>query len=371
MKHQTTRVAFVRAGVALLLLAGCAPAYAHDGTGTCPTDPSAEVVAARAALAKTPASLETRIRLADALLEDNCYDAAVHTLEDGQALHPGNATLTAKLRTTRSLVSEQSYFAGLEQAEVAARVSRNLLRCSRLGDLAACDEALKFRPDDAEVLIAKGDAQLKAGKPAEALQTYQRAKQVAPDNAKVGSQLAAAQTQRLAALATCRTGSDDAALAACQAALLRGADDEFAVQTRLAQIYQQRNQPSAALASYIAANALKRGDRNVALGIVTLTDGAGNRDAVAWAARGSALLTLQRGSEALTAFQHAQTLAPGMPELRAQFAQAHALAGKEEKIRVATQAGAPAGALVADNAASQAAVPARRYSNNAEPSRSN
>ena len=371
MMRQTTRIDVFRAGVALLLLAACAAAEAHDGTGVCPADPAPAVVAARAALAAAPASLETRIRLADALLEDNCYDAAVHTLEDGQALHLGNPTLAAKLRTTRSLVSEQSYFAGLEQAEVAARVSRNLLRCSRLGDLGACDEALKFKPDDVDVLIAKGDAQLKAGKPADALQTYQRAKQVAPDNAKAGAQVSAAQTQRLAALATCRTGSDDAALAACQAALLRGADDEFAVHTRLAQINQQRNQPAAALTSYIAANALKRGDRNVALGIVTLTDGGGNRDAVAWAARGSALLTLQRGTEALAALKHAQTLAPGMPELRVQLAQAQALAGKEEKIRVATQSGAPAGTLVAAYAALPPAAPARRYSNNAEPSRSN
>jgi len=372
MMRPATRIDAVRVGVALLLLlAAFAPANAHDGSAACTTEPSPEVVAARAALASTPASLETRIRLADALLAGNCYEAAVHTLEEGQALHPGNAALAAKLRTTRSLVSEQSYFAGLEQAEVAARVSRNLLRCSRLGDLAACDEALKLKPDDVEMLIAKGDAQLKAGKPADALQTYQRAKQVAPDNAKAGTQLAAAQAQRLAALSTCRTGSDDAALAACQAALLRGADDEFAVHTRLAQLYQQRNQPAAALRSYIAANALKRGDRNVALGLVALTDGGGNRDAVAWAARGSALLTLQRGSEALSAFQHAQTLAPGMPELRAQLAQAQTLAARESKLRFGTPAGSSPDTRVAVNAPPQSTEPARRYSNNAEPSRSN
>jgi cytochrome c-type biogenesis protein CcmH/NrfG len=354
--------------LAVLAWSAVTPAYAHDDGAACANNPAPAIVAARASLAKTPASLETRFGLADALIEANCYEAAVHTLEEGQALHPGSAGLQAKLRTTRSLVNEQGYFAGLEQAEVAARVSRNLLRCSRLGDLTACDEALKLKPEDVDILVAKGDAQLKAGKPADAEQTYRRAKQLAPDNAKANTQLAAAHAQRLAALSNCQTGSDDAALASCQAALLRGADDEFAVHTRLAQIYQQRNQPAPALTSYIAANTLKRGDRNVALGIVALTDSGAHRDAVTFAARGAALLTLKRGSEALAALRQAQTLAPGMPELRAQLAQAETLA-KNEKPRAAPAGGTSA--LIAAAGAAMPAEPARRYSNSAEPSRSN
>lgn len=344
-------------------------AHAHDDGAVCITNPAPDIVAARAALTKSPATLELRLRLADKLVESNCYDAAVHVLEEGQPLHPGNAALQAKLRTTRSLVSEEGYFAGLEQAEVAARVSRNLLRCSRLGDLTACDEALKLKPDDPDVLLAKGEALLKAGKPADALQTYQRARQVAPDDAKVTAQLAAAQSQRQAALGTCQAGSDDAALAACQAALLRGAEDEFLVHARLAQIYQRRNQPAAALTSYVAANSLKRGDRNVALGIVGLTNNDTHRDAVAWAARGSSLLTLGRGTEALAALKQAQAIAPTMPELREQIAQAQVLAAKEEKSRPAATPGVEP-ARVADNAAVPA-EPVRRYSNVAEPSRSN
>ena len=370
MMSPTSLAKFAPAAALLLAaLALSATARAHDDGAACTNNPTPAIVAARASLARTPTSLETRFQLADALIEANCYEAAVHALEEGQALHPGSASLQAKLRTTRSLVNEQGYFAGLEQAEVAARVSRNLLRCSRLGDLTACDEALKLKPDDVEILIAKGDAQLKADKPADAEQTYKRAKQLAPDDAKANTQLAAAHAQRLAALSGCQTGSDDAALASCQAALLRGAEDEFAVHTRVAQIYQQRNQPGPALTSYIAANSLKHGDRNVALGIVALTDSAPPRDAVTWAARGAALLTLKRGSEALAALRQAQTLAPGIPELRAQLAQAETLV-KNEKPRVAAAAGAAA-TLVADAGAGVPAAPARRYSNSAEPSRSN
>jgi tetratricopeptide (TPR) repeat protein len=349
-----------------LLLA--ALAQAHDGSGTCPGASPAKVSEARAALDAKPVSLEARFALADALLEASCYAEAVAALEEGQKLHPGNTSLDTKLRNIRSLQSEQSYFAGREQAEVAARVSRNLLRCSRLADLNACDEALKLKPDDVDLLLAKGDAQLAAGRPADAEQTYLRARQLAPGNAKAGAQVAAAHAQRLTVLATCQSGSGDAALAACQAALLRGADDEFTVHTRLGQIYQQRNQPAAALTAYVAANTLKRGDRNVALGIVALTDAPASRDAVTWAARGSALLTLKRGSEALAAFRQAQTLAPGMPDLRNQISQAQALAQSQP---VKDSAPAPAATRVAETTPARPAEPARRYSNDAEPSRSN
>ena len=105
-----------------------------------------------------------------------------------------------------------------------------------------------------------------------------------------------------------------------------------------------------------------------ALGIVALTDSGTHRDAVTWAARGAALLTLKRGSEALAALRQAQTLAPGIPELRAQLAQAEMLV-KNEKPRMAATAAATT--LVADAAAAAPAAPARRYSNSAEPSRSN
>ena len=47
---------------------------------------------------------------------------------------------------------------------------------------------------------------------------------------------------------------------------------------------------------------------------------------MALAARGSALLTLKRGAEALAVAGQAQSLAPSMPDLRAQIAQAQVLA---------------------------------------------
>jgi Flp pilus assembly protein TadD len=340
-----------------------ADARAHEGGGLCQSVAPEPVVAAKAALAASPASLAARFKLADALVEANCYDDAVHTLEAGEAIHQRNKELQAKLRATRSLVSEQNYFEGMEQAEVAARVSRNLLRCTRLGDLNACDEALKLKPNDVPVLLAKGDALLQASRPADADVVYRRALQLAPDDSKVAAQLATAQVQRQALLSRCQKGDGDGALQACQAALLRGADDEFAIHSRTALLYQQRNQPVPALASYIAANAVKPGDRNVALGIVALTDANRSKDAVALAARGSALLTLKRGAEALASLRQAQALAPGMPAIRTQIAQAQKLANAQPQQRVA--------ATVPPAAPPRDAPRARSYSNAAEPGRSN
>ncbi len=354
--------------IACLWLLGSeiAPAQAHDGGGVCAGN-AAPVTAARAALDATPTSLAARFRLADALVEANCYEEAVHALEAGEALHPRSPDLAAKLRTTRSLVSEQSYFAGLEDAEVAARVSRNLLRCTRLSDLNACDEALKLKPNDAKVLIAKGDALLQSNRPAEAELNFRRAMELAPGDSAAATQLAAAQAQRQAALSQCQRGDGDAALQSCQAALLRGAADKFTIHSRLAQLYQQRNQPGPALASYIAADALHGGDRGVALGIVAVTDANPRKDAVTLAARGSALLTLGRGREALAALKQAQTLAPSMPDLKARIAKAQTLARSQP-----AAAGTPgtAGSSDVRVAASEAATPTRRYSNAAEPGRS-
>jgi hypothetical protein len=173
----------------LLVLA--APALARADGGELCQGPA--VTAARAELAKTPQSLPARFRLTDALVEANCYHDAVHTLEDGGAIHPRNADLQARLREVRSLVSEQDYFAGKEEAERAARLSRNKLRCTRLSDVDACEEVLRLKPDDVE----------------------------------------AQRARRQFLLAKCE-GEGDAALNACQIVLPIGGEDQPRIRARIA-----------------------------------------------------------------------------------------------------------------------------------------
>ena len=122
---------------------------------------------AKASLARDPAALETRFKLADALSAQECYQDAVRVLEAGESLHPQNATLEARLRSARSMISEQNYIESVTRAEEGARLQRNQLRCRRLADIAACDEALAVRRNDPELLAAKAAALAKKGGPAQ------------------------------------------------------------------------------------------------------------------------------------------------------------------------------------------------------------
>jgi tetratricopeptide (TPR) repeat protein len=284
------------------------------------------VASATAALDAAPEQLEPRFRLVDALLEASCYDAAVHVLEEGERYHPRSTELQSRLRTTRSLQTEQTYFEGLEHAEIAARTQRNKLRCARLGDIAACDEALKLQPDDGQALIGKADALMRNDRPAEAVSIYRRVAELGFDSQATQSKLATATARRQVLSADCQSGSGAHALQACRAALLAGAEDEFLIRKRNGILLQAANQPADSLDEFIAASALRRDDKSVAQAIVALTTSTQRQDAAALTALGAAQLTLGRASAAVTSLRQAQALAPGIPEIRAQLAEAERLA---------------------------------------------
>ena len=164
--------------IAALALALPAMALAHDGTCKRPERGCGQPRARRCKA--SPRDLEARLKLADALMANNCFDDVVHLLEEGEALHERNPQLQSQLREARSMQREQTYFEGLNRAEDAAKLSHNLLRCSRLGDLEACDQALARQPGDPQIQLAKADALLKAKRPADALGAYRRARELAP-----------------------------------------------------------------------------------------------------------------------------------------------------------------------------------------------
>jgi len=119
---------------------------------------SDSVSSATAALERDPDQLPPRMRLADALVDQGCYQEAVTVLEAGQQTYPRSSELAGKLRDVRSLVTEQTYIEGLTQAAESAKFSRNQLRCTKLADVTACDDALKFKPEDAQLLAARREA---------------------------------------------------------------------------------------------------------------------------------------------------------------------------------------------------------------------
>jgi tetratricopeptide (TPR) repeat protein len=337
----------VAGGLALALVLGLGgTSFAHGAPNpSCanPTQQAPDLIAARAALQHSPDLVAKRLALVDLLLKAECYDDAVHVLEDGQQLAPRNTTLQNRLTQARSMLREQAYFAGLDDAEASARLSRSAIRCTKLGEISACDELLARQPSNVEAILAKGDALTKANKINEAMALYAHANETLPGNALIGGRLETLQSQRKELIRTCTSGDGETALQACSATLVPGAANEFDLTVRIAILQQSNNQASKALDSYIAANTLRHGDKSVALATLALLDSTQRKDAVALAARGSSLMTLGRPGEALVPLRQAAALAPTLPGIGAELAAAQAQARKQAARVAATPSPAAKG----------------------------
>ena len=359
-----------------LLRTALADTGQHAAT-SCQIDSQPKTVTdAWAAFKSHPNELERQLAIADALIDQGCYKEAVPVLEAGLAQRPRSSELQSRLRAARSMLSEEHFFEGLGNAQETAKLQHSVMRCTKLSDVSACDDALHMKPEDPQLIIAKGDALAHGGRPADAILVYLHAAGLLPSDEEVKSKLSAAETQREALVSQCQGNADTAAADACQAALLRGSPDEFALLRRRGILLQSLGEPDKALDAFIAANVLKQNDKSVALAIVALTDSTGRKDAMALAARGSSLLTLGRATEALQTLRRAEALAPALPKLKAQVAQAEQAAREETKrqTRIANAkagsnatgggGGAPTGARVA-------ATGAVTYSNDADAAHSN
>ncbi len=353
------------ASVLLLAMVRLAMADAGHGAPSCQIDSQPQSVTnARAALKRSPNELEPQLTLADALIDQGCYKEAVPVLEAGLAQRPHSSELQSRLRAARSMLNEEHFFEGLGNAQETAKLQHNVMRCTKLADVSACDEALRSKPDDPQLVIAKGDALAHGGHPSDAILVYLHAASLLPGDEGVKSKLGVAESQRETLVSQCEGSADAAAVDACQAGLLRGSPDEFDLLERKGILLQSFGKPEQALDAFIAASVLKQDDKSVSLAIVALTDSTGRRDALALAARGSSLLTLHRASDALQALRQAEALAPRLPKLRTRIAQAEQASRAESKRPVAAAGNAhpiktqpvapskpPAGTLVAASGA--------------------
>jgi tetratricopeptide (TPR) repeat protein len=332
------------ASVLLLAMVRLAMADAGHGAPSCQIDSQPQsVTSAWAALRRSPNELEPQLTLADALIDQGCYKEAVPVLEAGLAQRPHSGELQSRLRAARSMLNEEHFFEGLGNAQETAKLQHSVMRCTKLADVSACDDALHMKPDDPQLVIAKGDALAHGGRPADAILVYLHAGGLVPADEVLKSKLAAAESQREALVSQCEGNADPAAADACQAALLRGSQDEFALLRRRGILLQSLDQPVQALDAFIAANVLKQNDKSVALAIVALTDSTGRKDAMALAARGTALLTLGRATEALQSLRQAEALAPALPKLKAQVAQAEQAVREQTKRQTRTASAKAAG----------------------------
>jgi len=82
-------------------------------------------------------------------------------------------------------------------------------RCRTRGSLDACDDAIRWNPRDPALLVAMGDAQMRANRAADAVRAYGRAAALAPDMPGIRQKLGAAE--ELIAKAKSSSGRNPAA----------------------------------------------------------------------------------------------------------------------------------------------------------------
>jgi tetratricopeptide (TPR) repeat protein len=325
-----------------------------------------DIAARKTVLQRSPTLLGTRIELARLLEKAGCYVEAVHLLEEGKKYNPYNPTLLFSLRSARNKAAEEHNREEIDRAEAGARLNREMERCTREREVAACDEVLSQQPDNTKILIAKADALMKAHRPAEAWKAYIRASELAPKDASLSAKLQALRSLRQALLKRCTDGDGDAALQACKSVLVKGAPNEFEITVRMALLQQSTNQTSQALDSYIAADSLRQGDKGVALAILALLQSTQRKDAIALAARGSSLVTLGRAHEALAPLRQAKALEPELPDIDQQIKTAEALARTESAVHKERSS-----QVAAVSAEAEAIPEPQNFSNVAEATRSN
>jgi tetratricopeptide (TPR) repeat protein len=368
--------------LALLFIFLCRAAWPHETESPATCQAAAErpaIAEAKAALDANATDLRVRLKLADAWGDAGCFSDALQVLQGGEAMHPGDKELQARLRVAKSLISEQGYFDSMDRATKNATLSRAAFRCAKLADVNSCDEALNVQPNNPELLIAKADALVQLKRPGEAIGIYRSALPTSANREALDAKIVLAESQRHTFLDTCETKAGDAARHACESAWLPGAPDEVTVFRRRGLLLQAENQPSPALDAYMAAARLDSGDRSVALAIVSLSGSTGRQDALTLAARGRALMALGRTSEAIEPLTQALRLAPDLAEAKTQLRLAKASgadrsgASSIKTAASAPQSGAAAASTVASStiAANSGVVAGRRYTNDAPVTRSN
>ena len=74
----------------------------------------------------------------------------------------------------------------------AAALKRDFARCQQ-ADLDACYDAIRWSPGDPALLVALGDALLRAGRPVDAIRSYRRAAALAPAMQGLAAKISAAE----------------------------------------------------------------------------------------------------------------------------------------------------------------------------------
>jgi cytochrome c-type biogenesis protein CcmH/NrfG len=93
----------------------------------------------------------------------------------------------------------------------AAALKRDTVRCSAQADVEACYNAIRYNPNDPVLLIALGDALVRAQRPEDAIRNYRRATVIAPGVSGIAAKIRAAEEKMTSRRASVKpTGSASA-----------------------------------------------------------------------------------------------------------------------------------------------------------------
>jgi tetratricopeptide (TPR) repeat protein len=133
--------------------------------------------------------------------------------------------------------------------------------------IAACYQLIASNDDDGQLHLALGEKLQKREQPARAILSLRKAQAALGDTAAISKALADAERQRSVILAEClQQGSLDS----CDAALLPGAEDEYAVQRQRGLLLAATDRHEQALRAFLTASSLRREDKETARAIIAI-----------------------------------------------------------------------------------------------------
>lgn len=80
-------------------------------------------------------------------------------------------------------------------ADPATAIKRDFDSCRVHANIDACYDALRWRPSDPALLVALGDAQLRAQRAADAIRAYKRAAEIAPNTPGLAAKISAIEAK--------------------------------------------------------------------------------------------------------------------------------------------------------------------------------
>jgi tetratricopeptide (TPR) repeat protein len=278
-----TRMAAILIGAVLVCSASVAVGWADPASSACLSGSGeAAVTACRQELRHDPDNVASRLALSDALMALEKYQEAVAVLREGAMRDPGDEAIKKKLTLAQSYLEEQQWIEKRNQRKQSMNLTKNadtrtrlsLIRCTTLkgeAALTACNEGLAVAPHNADLLTGRGNVWLGKDRIVDAIADFKAALAADPGNRDAADGLRLAGVKRKIKVTQCLQFDDRDGLAACDAALEKGAPDAFAIQKRRAELLHAMHREKEAIAAYRTAARLHPKDTEVKNALAALT----------------------------------------------------------------------------------------------------